>query len=40
MPGNIKPMWKAVKVTKDVNSDSLPKTMYEKGVEVNRALLS
>ena len=35
LPGNTKSIWDAVKIAKDHNLDSLPKTMYLNSLEVN-----
>ena len=39
VPGNSKSIWKAVKVAKDVNTTTLPTTMFEKNVEIPENLL-
>jgi hypothetical protein len=33
-PGNSQSLWKAVKIAKDVNLTSLPKSMYENHIEI------
>ena len=38
-PGNSQSLWKAVKIAKDVNLDSLPKSMYESNIEIPRDML-
>ena len=35
-PGNSQSLWKAVNTAKDINPDSLPKSMYENGVLINQ----
>ena len=34
IPGNSSSLWKAVKIAKDLNVESLPKTLFEEGAEI------
>ena len=38
-PGNCQSLWKAVKIAKDVNLDSLPKSMSENNIEIPNEIL-
>ena len=35
IPGNSSSLWKAVKIAKDLNIESLPKTLFEEGAEIH-----
>ena len=39
LPGNTQSLWKAVKVSKDVNTSSLPSSMHEENVEIGENTL-
>jgi hypothetical protein len=34
LPGNSKLLWTAVRIAKDQNIETLPKTLYSNGVEI------